>query len=83
MHYQDELKYFVNNVCKAVIERCLIKDFATDIISTVGFGDMTDDQVRHLAAEPTNQVQKREQMENRKAILEAGQAAFRAALGAV
>jgi len=59
-----------------VIERCLVKNLATDIISTIAFGQMSDEQVEALAAEPVSSVQERDQLQSRKRILEAGQQAF-------
>jgi len=59
----------------------LIKSLATDIISAPEFGNMTDDQVAALAAEPASVSQERDRLEKRKATLEAGQKAFKATLG--
>ncbi|KAK4964069.1 hypothetical protein LTR66_012493 [Elasticomyces elasticus] len=80
-YYKDERKYFINVVTKQVIERCLISGLADDVISSVDFGEMTDEQVCALAAEPKTIMQDRLRLETRHATLEAGQEAFRSALG--
>ncbi|KAK4952894.1 hypothetical protein LTR66_013701 [Elasticomyces elasticus] len=80
-YYKDELKYFINVVTKQIIERCLISGLADDVISSVDFGEMTDEQVSALAAEPKTIMQDRLRLETHRATLEAGQEAFRSALG--
>lgn len=80
-YYKDELKYFVNAVTKQVIERCLIANLANDIISSFEFGEMNDQQLAALAGEPHNVVQERDRLKAKKDTLEAGQKAFKDALG--
>jgi len=79
--HKDESKYFVNCVTKQVIERCLIKELATDIVSAIKFGDMDDKQVSNLAREANDIMQERERLTRKKEMLEEGQEAFRKELG--
>lgn len=66
---------------KQVIERRLMKDLATDIISGVAFGDMEDRQISSIAKESPNVVGERERLRKKLDMLEEGQEAFRKELG--
>lgn len=58
-----------------------MRDLATDTISPMLIGDMTDDEVGYVAAEPEEITRTRDALEARKATLEKGQQTFRSALG--
>lgn len=75
------MKYFINVVTKQVIERYLLDNLANDTISPMIIHNMTDDEVGFVAAEAEDITKERAHLESRKAILEAGQATFKSALG--
>ena len=78
---QDEVRYFVAIVTKQVIERYLLKDLAAATISPMVVGDMTDEQIAYVAAEPEETTRERDFLEARKTVLEKGQETFKSALG--
>ncbi|KAF2628857.1 hypothetical protein BU25DRAFT_466787 [Macroventuria anomochaeta] len=80
-YYKDEIKYFINTVAKAVIERHLVEPLPDIILSPVHVTDMSDEEIRYIAAEPIEITQQREYLENRKAMLEKGLDTFREAMG--
>ncbi|PSK54726.1 Interferon-induced GTP-binding protein Mx2 [Elsinoe australis] len=80
-YYKDELKFFVNCVTKHVIERHLIADLPSKIISSVKFGLMSPDDLRILAAEPSAMMQERDHLRKKKETLENGVKQFKLAMG--
>ncbi|KNG50264.1 dynamin family protein [Stemphylium lycopersici] len=80
-YYKDELKYFVNNIAKAVIERHLVEPLPDIILSPLVVTEMTDQQVEYIAAEPLETTQQRTHLEARKVMLEKGLETFRDAMG--
>ncbi|KAF2227464.1 P-loop containing nucleoside triphosphate hydrolase protein [Elsinoe ampelina] len=80
-YYKDELKFFVNSVTKHVIERHLVSDLPSKIISSVRFGLMSADDLRILAAEPSAVMQQREGLFKRQEMLKEGMKQFRFAVG--
>ncbi|USP81055.1 hypothetical protein yc1106_08329 [Curvularia clavata] len=80
-YYKDELKYFINSVAKAVIERHLVEPLPDLILSPLVITEMTDRQVAYIAAEPPETTQQRVHLEARKAMLEKGLETFREAMG--
>ncbi|RYN59495.1 hypothetical protein AA0117_g13105 [Alternaria alternata] len=79
--YKDEMKYFVNAVTKAVIERHLVEPLHEIIISPLVVTQMTDKEVGFVAAEPLEITQQRFHLESRKEMLEKGLETFREAMG--
>ncbi|TKA36176.1 hypothetical protein B0A54_12806 [Friedmanniomyces endolithicus] len=80
-YYKEEVKYFISAVTKQVIERHLMRDLTADTLSPMLVGDMTDDDVAFIAAEPEETVRLRSNLETRKTMLEKGQETFKSALG--
>ncbi|KAK0258042.1 hypothetical protein B0A54_07101 [Friedmanniomyces endolithicus] len=80
-YYKEEVKYFISAVTKQVVERHLMRDLAADTISPTLIGDMTDDEIAFVAAEPEETTRLRGNLETRKAMLEKGQETFKSALG--
>ncbi|KAF2860766.1 hypothetical protein K470DRAFT_276666 [Piedraia hortae CBS 480.64] len=80
-YYEEEVKYFINAVTKQVIERCLLRNLAQQTLSPEIIGDMSDEELALIAAEPEETTRMRENLEVRKATLERGQDTFRTALG--
>ncbi|KAJ4991097.1 dynamin family protein [Stagonosporopsis vannaccii] len=80
-YYKDELKYFINAVAKTVVERHLVEPLPTLVLSPVHVADMSDEEVRYIAAEPPEVTQQREHLENRRVMLEKGLETFREAMG--
>lgn len=78
---QDELKYFVNAVAKAVIERHLVEPLPEIILSPVIVSQMSEREVQFVAAEPEEVTQQRQHLEARKVMLEKGLETFREAMG--
>ncbi|TKA68512.1 hypothetical protein B0A55_08173 [Friedmanniomyces simplex] len=78
---KEEVKYFIGAVTKQVIERYLLRDLAADTISPMVIGDMTDDEIAFVAAEPEETTRLRGNLETRKSTLEKGQETFKSALG--
>jgi hypothetical protein len=78
---QDELKYFVNAVAKAVIERHLVETLPETILSPLVVSQMTNKQIEYVAAETPEVTQQRAFLEGRKAMLEKGLDTFREAMG--
>ena len=81
MYFQEEVKYFISAVTKQVVERHLMRDLAADTISPALIGDMTDEEIAFVAAEPEETTRLRSNLETRKAMLEKGQETFKSALG--
>ncbi|KAF1981971.1 hypothetical protein K402DRAFT_215863 [Aulographum hederae CBS 113979] len=79
-YYKDELKYFVGVITKQVIERYLVHNLGEDTLSPLLIGEMTDDEIHFIAAEPGAVSNERRFLEDRKKTLEMGQKAFRGAL---
>lgn len=80
-YYKDELKYFVNAVAKAVIERHLVEPLAHTILSPLTVTTMSEREVEFVAAETPEVSQQREFLEIRRAMLEKGLQTFREAMG--
>ncbi|KAF1925405.1 GTP-binding protein [Didymella exigua CBS 183.55] len=80
-YYKDELKYFVNAVAKAVIERHLVEPLPDLILSPVTVTQMSDQEVEFVAAEPPEITQQRAHLESRRVMLEKGLDTFREAMG--
>ncbi|PVI06772.1 GTP-binding protein [Periconia macrospinosa] len=80
-YYKDELKYFINAVCKTVIERHLVEPLPDVILSPLVVDNMTEQQISYVAAEPHETTQQRAFLEHRKAMLEKGLDTFREAMG--
>ncbi|KAH9875346.1 hypothetical protein J1614_004838 [Plenodomus biglobosus] len=80
-YYKDEMKYFVNAVTKAVIERHLVEPLPDIILSPLVVTGMTDKEIEFVAAEPAEITQQRAHLESRKAMLEKGLETFREAMG--
>ncbi|KAK4575336.1 hypothetical protein LTR86_001190 [Recurvomyces mirabilis] len=80
-YYKDEVKTFIANVTKQVIERELLHNLADDTLSPMIINDMSDAEVGYIAAEAEETTHKRDFLESHKAMLEAGQEAFKKALG--
>lgn len=78
---QDELKYFINAVAKAVIERHLVETLPDIILSPLIVAKMTPQEIAFVAAEPPELTQQRTFLETRKAMLEKGLETFREAMG--
>jgi hypothetical protein len=78
---QDELKYFVNAIAKAVIERHLVEPLPDMILSPLVVTQMTDKEIEFVAAEPPEVTQQRAFLEARKTMLEKGLETFREAMG--
>lgn len=75
------MKYFIAAVTKQIIERYLLTDLAADTISPIIVGEMSDDEVGFVAAEPEETTRQRQSLEARKATLEKGRQTFKSALG--
>ncbi|KAJ5042661.1 dynamin family protein-like protein [Bipolaris maydis] len=79
--YKDEIKYFVNAITKAVIERHLVAPLPDIILSPLVVTQMTEKEVEFVAAEPPEITQQRLHLESRKSMLEKGLETFREAMG--
>jgi hypothetical protein len=79
--YKDEMKYFVNAVTKAVIERHLVEPLPEIILSPLVVTQMTEKEIEFVAAEPPEITQQRLHLESRKDMLEKGLETFREAMG--
>ncbi|KAH6866866.1 dynamin family protein-like protein [Alternaria rosae] len=79
--YKDEMKYFVNAVTKAVIERHLVEPLPDIILSPLVVTQMTEKEVEFIAAEPPETTQQRLYLDSRKNMLEKGLETFREAMG--
>jgi len=75
------MKYFVNAVAKAVIERHLVEPLPDIILSPLVVTDMTETEIQFVAAEPVEITQQRAFLEARRAMLEKGLETFREAMG--
>ncbi|KAH7090390.1 dynamin family protein-like protein [Paraphoma chrysanthemicola] len=80
-YYKDELKYFVNAIAKAVIERHLVEPLPDIILSPLVVQGMSDKEIEFVAAEPAEVTQQRSFLEARKTMLERGLETFREAMG--
>ncbi|KAH9865175.1 hypothetical protein IAQ61_009122 [Plenodomus lingam] len=80
-YYKDEMKYFVNTIVKAVIERHLVEPLPDIVLSPLAVTEMTDKEIEFVAAEPAEITQQRAHLESRKAMLEKGLDTFREAMG--
>ncbi|KAK6356133.1 hypothetical protein TWF718_000506 [Orbilia javanica] len=65
------LKTFVDNVCRQVIERHILRDL-TDLFSPVQIPGYSDEKVKTLAAESEETHQRREELQRLKETLESG-----------
>jgi hypothetical protein len=74
------MKYFVNAVAKAVIERHLVEPLPDMILSPLVVTKMTDKEVEFVAAEPQEVTKQRALLEGRKAMLEEGLKTFQEAM---
>ncbi|CAG5158133.1 uncharacterized protein ALTATR162_LOCUS4999 [Alternaria atra] len=79
--YKDEMKYFVNAVTKAVIERHLVEPLPEIILSPLVVTQMTEKEIEFVAAEPPEITQQRLHLDSRKNMLEKGLETFREAMG--
>jgi hypothetical protein len=79
--YKDEMKYFVNAVTKAVIERHLVEPLPEIILSPLVVTQMTEKEIEFVAAEPPEITQQRLHLHSRKNMLEKGLETFREAMG--
>jgi hypothetical protein len=75
------MKYFINAVCKAAVERHLVEPLPEIILSPLVVTKFTDKQVEFVAAESHEVTQQRAFLENRKMMLERGMETFREAMG--
>jgi hypothetical protein len=75
------LKYVVNTVAKAVVERHLVEPFPDIILSPLVVVEMTEKEIQFVAAEPPEITQQRAFLEARKVMLEKGLDTFREAMG--
>ncbi|KAF1351464.1 dynamin family protein-like protein [Lizonia empirigonia] len=80
-YYKDELKYFVNAIAKAVIERHLVEPLPDIILSPLVVTNMSEKEIEFVAAEPPEITQQRSHLESRKIMLEKGLDTFREAMG--
>ncbi|CAA9960015.1 GTP-binding protein [Pyrenophora teres f. maculata] len=80
-YYKDEMKYFVNVVAKAVIERHLVAPLPDIILSPLVVTEMTDSQIEYVASEPPEITQQRAHLESKRVMLEKGLDTFREAMG--
>jgi hypothetical protein len=80
-YYKGEIKYFVNAVAKAIIERHLVEPLPELILSPLVVTQMTEQEIEFVAAEPPETVQQRSHLESRKTMLENGLDTFREAMG--
>ena len=80
-YYKDEMKYFVNAVAKAVIERHLVAPLPDVILSPLVVTGLTDKQIEYVAAEPPEITQQRTHLESKRVMLEKGLDTFREAMG--
>ncbi|KAK5724964.1 hypothetical protein LTR17_013349 [Elasticomyces elasticus] len=76
-YYEDEVKIFIANVTRQVIERHLMQDLAEETVSPVLGGRMEDAEIAALLAEPRKTAQLRSRLESRKKTLEDGQKTLR------
>jgi hypothetical protein len=80
-YYKDEIKYFVNAVAKAIIERHLVEPLPEMILSPLVVTQMTEKEVEFVAAEPPEIMQQRSHLESPKIMLQNGLETFREAMG--
>jgi hypothetical protein len=80
-YYKDEIKYFVNAVAKAIVERHLVEPLPEMILSPLVVTQMTEKEVEFVAAEPPETMQQRSHLESRKIMLQNGLETFREAMG--
>jgi hypothetical protein len=80
-YYKDEIKYFVNAVAKAVIERHLVEPLPDMILSPLFVTQMTEKEIGFVAAESPETTQQRAHLKSRKLMLEKGLETFRDAMG--
>jgi hypothetical protein len=80
-YYKDEIKYFINAVAKAVIERHLVEPLPDLILSPLVVTQMTEQEIEFVAAEPPEITQQRSHLDSRKTMLENGLDTFREAMG--
>lgn len=78
--YKDKLKNYVAAVTETVVERHLIKPLLDCPISPLTLTELSDDEIRSLAAEPENVSRERDHLVNIKANLEKGREAFQRAM---
>ena len=74
-YYKDEMKYFINAVYKAAVERHLVHPLPQVILSPLvitEITELTDKQFEFIAAEPHEVTQQRDYLESRKIMLEKG-----------
>ena len=67
-------------VAKQVVERHLLAPLV-DILSPRSIAGYSDEQLRHIAAEPSQTKQLRGYLEGKRKMLEDGQEAFQDAIG--
>jgi CRISPR/Cas system-associated protein Csm6 len=74
------LKYFVNTIAKAVVERHLVEPLPDIILSPLVVTEMTEQEIQFVAAEPLEITRQRAFLEARKVMLEKGLDTFREAI---
>ncbi|EUC26849.1 hypothetical protein COCCADRAFT_113219, partial [Bipolaris zeicola 26-R-13] len=79
--YKDEIKYFVNAITKAVIERHLVAPLPKIILSPLVVTQVSEKEVDFVAAESPEITQQRLHLESRKSMLEKGLETFRETIG--
>ncbi|KAK3673763.1 hypothetical protein LTR78_006316 [Recurvomyces mirabilis] len=73
-YYKDEVKIFIANTTKQVVERHLLAELPEDTLSPLMINDMSDQEVGYLAGEA-------EETTHKRVSSWAGQDAFKKALG--
>lgn len=77
LNNQIRLGYFVDAVTVQVIERNLLRNLESDILSPLKVNDMNDKLIAELAADGESIKQNRQRLLGNLKILEDGQKAFR------
>ena len=80
-YYKDALKYFINAVTKVVIERHLVAPLTEVILSPVIVSQMSEQEIRAIAAEDVGVVRQRERLQERMVLLQKGMDMFDEVLG--
>ena len=69
---QDEMKYFIECVCKQCIERHLVEPLPDVILPPLSIMNMSEEDVQFIAAEPREITQQRIRLESRLNMLNEG-----------
>ncbi|GAB7342218.1 hypothetical protein MBLNU457_g0464t1 [Dothideomycetes sp. NU457] len=78
-YYEVKLNYFVDAVTTQVIERNLLQDLATDILSPLKVNGMTDSLIGMLAADPPAVKEERDCLKEDLKLWKEGKKVFRSA----